>query len=124
MSEIIHISPDGKKWRVIAVRIIKPEDLFIGNRGEVIQSTQTGEAYFSVRTIVEPMPTPRRVPTDQDAAVWPRRKCWVRDDEDEEWIEKPELLYVQSDASFPFITSDGCWRYCEIEDDTQLQNGV
>jgi len=57
---------------------------------------------------------------DQDAAVWPRRKCWVRDDERQPW-EEAVLLSVTGDYSCPFrVLHESCktdlpFRYCEIE---------
>jgi hypothetical protein len=119
MSDVIYTDESGKRWKVVAVRQPKACECIILRTGS-IRELEVSEQ--GIHPIVEPLPLPlpRRVPTDQDAAVWPRRKCWVRDDLESKWSEKATLLYVQSDASFPFITSDGCWRYCEIEDETPI----
>jgi hypothetical protein len=87
------------------------------------QSTHNWETPEIILRELPPPAPPRRVPTDKDAAVWPRRKCWC--------LNKPlngtngetgKLLHVdESRTSSPFCVQldNGCIvfpRYCEIED--------
>ena len=72
------------------------------------------------RLILRPLPV-RKIPTDQDAAVWPRRKCWVRDSEDHPWSDDGAYFLLgvrQADFSFlvfnNYGNTAGC-RFCEIE---------
>lgn len=78
------------------------------------------------RLILRPLPV-RKVPTDQDAAVWPRRKCWVKDDIRAAWsIDNSwALLAVRADGDLfsdkQFLVMSlptgriSSFRFCEIE---------
>jgi hypothetical protein len=75
------------------------------------------QTFGEPRIILRPLPV-RKIPTDQDAAVWPRRKCWVRDCVGDQW-EEAILLSVVDSGYFFSATNDECgrvnWRFCEIE---------
>lgn len=122
MSEInIRVEPGqiieigGKRYEAVAFRCPVDGDRWLAAYGEALDNGP----FIDPRLILRRLPT-RKVPTDQDAAVWPRRKCWVRDDENEPW-EEAVLLVVTGDCSYPFRVFQGdCetdlhFRFCEIE---------
>ncbi len=121
MSDVIYTDESGKRWKVVAVRQPKACECIILRTGS-IRELEVSEQ--GTHPIVEPLPLPRRVPTDQDSAVWPRRKCWVRHFSAADW--KEAILFVANQGCYLASNEDGCnwYQYCEIEDDTQSQNGV
>jgi len=86
------------------------------------QSTHNWETPEIILRELPPPAKPRRVPTDQDAIHRPR--CWVRDNDTDEWSGPMTLIAVlNSDVhSLPFSVTNsgacngGCWAFCEIED--------
>jgi len=126
MSEInIRVEPgqqieiDGTRYETTGeYRRPMEGDHWLGCDGESVFTEH--QVFGQPRLILRPL-TFRKVPTDQDAAVWPRRKCWVRDWEYEQWNEATLLAVVDDkDNRFRAICDshplvDTPWRHCEIE---------
>jgi hypothetical protein len=103
----------GRRYEAVAFRKPSEGEMFLD---ATVTAIRPGR-FDRPRLILRPLPV-RKVPTDQDAAVWPRRKCWVRDFGDKPW-EEAELFSV-ADHEYPFSTTSDelvrtCWRFCEIE---------
>jgi hypothetical protein len=107
------IEVEGKRYEAVAFREPSEGEFWLTVNGNAVNDGY----YGNPRLILRPLPV-RKVPTDQDAAVWPRRKCWVRDFGDKPWQEAE--LFSVADHEYPFSTTSDelvrtCWRFCEIE---------
>ena len=108
------IEVGGKRYEAVAFRCPTDNDIWLTQMGDTVRRSLFPE----LRLILRQLPT-RKVPTDKDAAVWPRRKCWVRSRSDVEW--KPgTLLYVEDGDDEPFgvLNQYGVrvrYKFCEIE---------
>jgi hypothetical protein len=87
-------------------------------RPSIVTSSHISRSRFS-----RPTPKPktiRRPPTDQDATDEPRRKCWVRDSEQGEWIAASlrAVLGTVGKARYVaevFDCKPSTFCFCEIE---------
>jgi len=115
---------DGKQYETTGEwRLPRKGEWFIDNYDGLNNASHdyVSHKHIILRELPQP-PPPRRVPTDADAIHRPR--CWVRDNEDDEWSVPMRLVAVLNGEShrLPFSVtnsigvSGGCWAYCEIED--------
>lgn len=105
--------PDGyRKWEQCELRpgTKMRSDIMYWNIASKKWVSKSNNVYHSDTLYIVPVD---RIPTDEEAAVFPRIQVMVQDNPSTigPW-RKETLLAVKLESDYPFVTSNGNWAHC------------